>query len=478
MDYILQGHCFEDEVISIIQMFYPNINYNHAEQVGENGLCIKSIKDEHVFYAEVYENGYKISDNIQTAKSDEIKEQKRCIKLAIYNAVKKILSVKLPWGILTGIRPAKRVSDMWDNGFCDEEIVKSLKDDYLVSEDKIRLTIEVAKTERKILLNNNDNKIGLYIGIPFCPTRCLYCSFTSYPLDKYSSKVDDYLLCLEKELSFLGERFKGYETESIYIGGGTPAALNEEQLERLLEFVGKYFDASYEYSVEAGRPDTITRRKLRLLKQYGVNRISVNPQTMNEKTLRLIGREHTVGQFLSAFEMARQEGHKHINTDLILGLPEETASDVEKTMKEITNLNPESITIHTLAVKRASRLKENLGSYELAKYDEMERMLDVSSKYARGSGMFPYYMYRQKNMLGNFENVGYCKPGAEGIYNVQIMEEKQTIIAAGAGGSTKIYQSDKNNVERVFNVKSVDDYITRTDEMIQRKVDLFEKHLL
>lgn len=477
MNYILKGHKLEDEVLSILQMFYPNQSYNLTEIDDKSGICVVSIKAGNCFIAQVYDKGEKISEAEYKSDSEDIKETKRNIKLSIYSAIKKYMPIKMPWGILTGIRPAKRVVDMWDNGYCDEEIEKVLKEKYLVSEEKVKLTMNVARAEEKILKNNQPKKIGLYVGIPFCPTRCLYCSFTSYPLDKYSKKVDTYLDCLEKEMLYLSEKLKDYELESIYVGGGTPTSLNEAQLERLLINIKKYFKKPIEYTVEAGRPDTITREKLRLLKQFEVNRISINPQTMNEKTLRFIGREHSVEQFVNAFKMAREEGHEHINTDLILGLPQETAEDVEETMKKIVELDPESITVHTLAVKRASRLKEQLDSYELTQYDEMEKMLNISAEYAQKAGMFPYYMYRQKNMLGNFENVGYCKKGHEGIYNVQIMEEKQTIIAAGAGGSTKVYEKENNNVERVFNVKSVDDYITRTDEMIQRKIDFFNQYL-
>lgn len=477
MNYSLKGHCFEDEVLSVLQMFYPNQSYKLTDSDDKSGIYVISRINDDIFTAEVYNKGAKLSDFSCKSDCSDIKEIKRYIKLSVYSALKKIIDIKTPWGILTGIRPAKRAVDMYNEGFCSEEIEKVLKEKYLVSDEKIKLTMSVARAERKILVDNNDRKISLYIGIPFCPTRCLYCSFTSYPLDKYSKRVDEYIKCLEKEMAFLSDKIKDYELESIYVGGGTPTSLNEKQLDGFLKSIKKYFKNPIEFSVEAGRPDTITKDKLKILKEYDVNRISINPQTMNEKTLRLIGREHTVEDFIRAFEMAREQGHKHINTDLILGLPEETSFDAEETMKKITSLNPESITVHTLAVKRASRLKEQLADYTLTQYDEMEKMLNISAEYAKRAGMFPYYMYRQKNMLGNFENVGYCKEGCEGIYNVQIMEEKQTVIAAGAGGSTKIYQSRNNNVERVFNVKSVDDYINRIDEMIQRKAAFFDKYL-
>ena len=259
--------------------------------------------------------------------------------------------------------------------------------------------------------------------------------------------------------------------KNIYIGGGTPTSLNEAQLERLLQKVEELFhpDESMEYTVEAGRPDTITREKLRLLKAYGVNRISINPQTMNDKTLRAVGRKHTVEDIRRVFREAREEGHQNINMDLILGLPGEDTADVRNTMEEIMKLAPDNVTVHTLAVKRASRLREELAQHDMTTAEALEEMLDISAEYAERMGMEPYYMYRQKNMVGNFENVGYCHPGKEGIYNVQIMEEKQTILAAGAGASTKTVDPETDRIERVFNVKSIEDYIGRIEEMIERK---------
>ena len=231
----------------------------------------------------------------------------------------------------------------------------------------------------------------------------------------------------------------------------------------------KSFKIPCEFTVEAGRPDTVTEDKLRILKEHNVSRISINPQTLNESTLRLIGREHSVEMFYNAFEMARKTGHKHINTDIILGLPGEGETEVTNTMEGLMKLDPESITVHTLAVKRASRLKETLDKYTMTDSEKMDRLIGISREYTEKMGMFPYYMYRQKNMVGNFENVGYCKPECQCIYNVAIMEEKQTIVALGAGGSTKIVDNKLNKIERIFNVKSVDDYINRIDEMLERK---------
>lgn len=471
MNYIVKGHNYIDEVQSILQMFYPNQSFNLIEDIS---LCsefvVESSIDNRQCIAVIYDNNVKLSEYKVKIESSDIKEIKRYIKLSIYKAVKNILDIKMPWGILTGIRPAKRISDMMNENLSDEEIRSILKEKYLTDESKINLSIEVAHAEKEILKNNNPKKVGLYIGIPFCPTRCLYCSFASYSLEQYKNKVDTYLECLEKEFKFACQYLKNYDLETIYIGGGTPTSLNESQFYKLLNLVSKYFKTPFEYTVEAGRPDTITREKLKIMKQFNVGRISINPQTINDKTLELIGRNHSVSDFFEAFEMARLEGHNNINVDLILGLPGEDIKDIENTFYNIEKISPESITVHTLAVKRASRLKETINQYEMITAEKMEKMLDIASKSAYKMNMYPYYMYRQKNMIGNFENVGYCKSGFECIYNVQIMEERQTILALGAGGSTKIFEHDTNKIERIFNVKSVDDYILRIDEMIDRKI--------
>jgi oxygen-independent coproporphyrinogen-3 oxidase len=435
----------------------------------ENGIC-KAI---------AYDNGEKIAESsmimeFHTNKylEDEKKEVKRFIKTSIYNMLSDYTGVKCSWGILTGIRPAKNVNELWEKGATDDEVRDILTNKYLATMDKVNLAIEVAYAEQKILRTNDGKKASIYIGIPFCPTRCLYCSFTSFSLSQYGDKVDAYMRALIKEIKYVADYSKRYELESIYIGGGTPTALNEVQLELLLSTLQHYFDLSSikEFTVEAGRPDTITEEKLKIMKKYNVGRLSINPQTMNQKTLDIIGRQHTVEDIKNIFGIARAIGHNNINMDIILGLPGETPMDVENTMSEIAKLNPENVTVHTLAVKRASRLKETIEGYEFIDTDSMEKMLDITSYYAKNMGLYPYYMYRQRNMVGNFENIGYCKPETECIYNIQIMEEKQTILSAGAGSTTKIVY-EQGKIDRIFNVKSLEDYINRIDEMIDRKKD-------
>ncbi len=467
MYYVIKGHDFIDETVSVLMIFYPNDKYIQSESTAE-GITLVSTFDGNTAKAQLYIEGALKAEDSEIAENSHRSEIKRVVGLSIAMAVNSIMNISLPWGILTGVRPAKLISEGWNEGKATDEITKELNKKYLVSLEKLRLMTEVAEEEKKIV-ESGRGKIGLYIGIPFCPTRCLYCSFTSYPLKQYSAKVDSYLDCLIREMEFTRQFTDSRELESIYIGGGTPTSLDEAQLDRLLSAVENNFGIPEEYTVEAGRPDTLTREKLRILKSHNVTRISINPQTLNDSTLELIGREHTTAMFLNAFEMAREEGHDHINTDIILGLPGEGEREVINTMEGLVRLSPESITVHTLAVKRASRLKETLEKYSMTSACDMEKYIDISRGYTEKMGMRPYYMYRQKNMVGNFENVGYCKENCQCIYNVQIMEEKQSIIALGAGASTKTVDPATDQIERIFNVKSVDDYITRIDEMLDRK---------
>ncbi len=471
--YILVGHNLQNDVQTMIQVFLANRHYIRTETVTKTELVVKSEWNEGVATATLYRSGKEAA--AWSMEYDETmlteKEQKRIIKRTIYELLKAETGIRPQWGLLTGVRPAKLISVLLEEGKTDEECLAFLTEEYLVMAPKAALALTVAKAERKILGNNRPEEVSLYIGIPFCPTRCLYCSFTAYPLSQYQNRVDEYLDAMFLELEWLAAYSKRFIVKNIYIGGGTPTSLDERQLERLLQKVKELFrpDESVEYTVEAGRPDTITREKLRLLKAYGVNRISINPQTMNDKTLRTIGRRHTVADIRRVFREAREEGHQNINMDLILGLPGEDAADVRNTMEEIRKLAPDNITVHTLAVKRASRLREELAQHDMTTAEALEEMLDISAEYAKKMGMEPYYMYRQKNMVGNFENVGYCRPGKEGVYNIQIMEEKQTVLAAGAGASTKTVDPETDRIERVFNVKSIEDYIGRIEEMIERK---------
>ena len=393
----------------------------------------------------------------------------------IYTLLSQATGIHPAWGMVTGVRPVKLFHRRLDEGKTPQMVAREFEQHFYVTQEKIELALETARHEAPILREVTDDTFSLYISIPFCPSRCSYCSFVSHDITSKRAKdiLPVYVDRLCEELEQISQKVKGtgLRLTTVYFGGGTPTILSPEQLDQICCAVEQHFDLSQlkEYTVEAGRPDTIDEEKLRVLRRHNISRISINPQTMNDKTLRAVGRKHTVEDIRRVFREAREEGHQNINMDLILGLPGEDAADVRNTMEEIMKLATDNVTVHTLAVKRASRLREELAQHDMTTAEALEEMLDISAEYAERMGMEPYYMYRQKNMVGNFENVGYCHLGKEGIYNVQIMEEKQTILAAGAGASTKTIDPETDRSERVFNVKSIEDYIGRIEEMIERK---------
>lgn len=393
------------------------------------------------------------------------------LKRLLYGLLSEETKKQLPWGTLTGIRPTKIAMQLLEQGKTPEETRNYMENTYLASEEKAHLSVDIALREQEILSGIHYEKgYSLYIGIPFCPTTCLYCSFTSFPICAWKKRVEEYLDALEKEIDFVREACRDKVLDSVYIGGGTPTTLEPDQLDRLLGKVKSSFDWSHvkEFTVEAGRADSITREKLRALKRHGVTRISVNPQTMNEKTLKLIGRQHTVAQVEEAFRLAREEGFDNINMDLILGLPGETEADVAYTIDRVKALGPDSLTVHSLAIKRASHLSQWIQENGISALHNTDETMRIAAAGAKELGMEPYYLYRQKNMSGNFENVGYARPGKAGIYNILIMEEKESILALGAGTISKeVYPSGR--IERCDSVKDVALYLEKVDEMIERK---------
>ncbi len=407
---------------------------------------------------------------------EDMSDYKNVFKHFLYTSLREETGISLPWGNLTGIRPTKIAMTMMEQGKSEEEIAASLQDKHLVSSEKTELGIDIARREKALLdqLHYEDG-YSLYIGIPFCPTTCLYCSFTSFPIITWKERVEDYLGALEKEIDYTAEAYREKKLDTIYIGGGTPSSLSAEELDRLLYKIRTTLDFTYvkEFTVEAGRADSITKEKLQVLYKHGVTRISVNPQTMKQETLDFIGRRHTVEQVIDAFHLAREAGFDNINMDIILGLPGETEEDVRATIEAIKELKPDSLTVHSLAVKRASRLRSWIEQNGIDMINNTEEMMQIAAKGAADMGMLPYYLYRQKNMSGNFENVGYAKEGKYGIYNILIMEEKQTIVACGAGTITKRVYPD-GRIERCDNVKDVALYIEKIDEMIERKRRLLE----
>lgn len=466
---------FEYDIHSLVKAFYPKEDVKvitDQESVSDVSYTFKvSFDEQKISFFD--EKGNLLSTVENPANSERVKE-KNNVKKLIYDALSKKEGRTLVWGDLTGIRPTKIPRKLLEEGKSDSEILKYMQDTYFVSDEKANLSIDIAKREIEILRPLREKGYSIYIGIPFCPTTCLYCSFTSNPIAMWRDRVSDYLSALEKEIKFVSEKRKGKTIDTIYIGGGTPTTLNASELDRLLTMIDDNLDVSklLEYTVEAGRADSITLDKLKVLKAHNVTRISVNPQTMNQKTLDIIGRRHTVEDVIRAFYDARSEGFSNINMDIILGLPEEGIKEVSHTLSEIEKLNPDSLTVHSLAIKRASRLNEWILQNGYATMINTAETMKCASDSAKRMGMHPYYLYRQKNMAGNFENTGYSKEGCYGIYNILIMEELEPIVAMGPGSVSKILTKEGKPV-RSDNVKDVSLYIEKIDEMLDRKDKLF-----
>ncbi|MDC7286437.1 coproporphyrinogen dehydrogenase HemZ [Blautia schinkii] len=480
---------FEHDVYELIKAFYPEaeIHTSYSEDDEEYDICFRIGREDDSYlirYKSKEHNGTASAavieghsrenntDALISCKTTLRKQNKDVLKYSLYQVLHKLTGRTLPWGNLTGIRPAKLAMGMIESGMKNTEAAKVMRDSYLVSPQKAALAITIANREREILKNiDYENGYSLYVGIPFCPSICLYCSFSSYPLKQWQKKVDDYLDALCKEIREVSAMMRGRKLDTIYIGGGTPTTLEPDQLRRLLTALGEAFtyEGLEEFTIEAGRPDSITREKLEAIQEFPVSRISVNPQTMNQQTLDIIGRRHTVEQTREAFLLARELGYNNINMDLIVGLPGEDISMVKNTLGQIRSLDPDSLTVHSLAVKRAARLNMFKDQYQEMTFENNQEIMDMTMRAAYEMEMGPYYLYRQKNMKGNFENVGYAKVDKAGIYNILIMEEKQPIIALGAGGSSKLVFDHGQRIERVENVKDVTNYITRIDEMIERK---------
>lgn len=461
---------FYDDAVVLIKSFYPRTEVMQYQEQAEQTRTAQDIV---------------IEPEVPEKDGRSKKELHEAFKCRLYTKLSAQLNKTLPWGYLTGVRPSKIAYTLLEKGADREQILEEFTKKHLVSEKKAQLALQVAQTEKSILEKMDyRNGYSLYIGIPFCPTTCLYCSFTSYSLAAYQSKVQPYLEALLKEMKYVSEAMRGRRLDTVYFGGGTPTTLSAGQLDMLLTELERQFDLSAcrELTVEAGRPDSITYEKLCVLKAHHVDRISINPQTMNQQTLDLIGRRHTVEQIEEAFALAGKAGLDNINMDMILGLPGENKEMVQHTLEKIKALAPESLTVHSLAIKRAAALNIWREKYLDLQMDNSDEIVSMAADYAHQMGHQPYYMYRQKNMAGNFENVGYSKPGLECIYNILIMEEKQTIIAMGAGASTKIvFQNETEGgqagrIERIENVKDVTNYIQRIDEMIERKRKFFSEN--
>ncbi len=463
MEIVTVGHDGENAVRQIMQLFFSL----------DEDIKVTSYLEGKNARAEIEMKGLKVTGEAES-DSDERLYVTNAVKKSVFYAAKKISDMPTPWGISTGIRPAKSARKMLDARMREEDILSHLKTEYLMEDKKALLALEIGKSERAILNTRRDNSVSIYVGIPFCPSRCSYCSFISQATEHNNKYIIPYVNSLVREIEYAGQLVKklNMEVDTVYFGGGTPTAIDVNLLRRLIEKLYESFDLSNirEFTVEAGRPDTFSREMVDMLRMEKVGRISINPQTMHQKTLDRIGRRHSVDDIRRAFYLAKEAGIESINADLIAGLPGEDSAMMEYSVGEILSLEPQAITVHTLYMKRAAKL-----------IDEFERlrfatcagdMMDKSVKMLRDKQINPYYMYKQRNTLGNLENVGFSKKGHESIYNVYIMEEVQPIIALGAGGSTKMVYNDK--IERIYNPKEASDYVVRLDEVLGRK-DLFLK---
>lgn len=470
---------YEYDIHSLVKAFYPEATVKVITSETKQEAAKDILRESGDVFIDISlgdgEASVHFGTNIHEWKHTEDIRFKDGFKKFLYRVLSKETGKELPWGNLTGIRPTKLAYGMLEEGKSDEEIAASLQETHCVSQEKIDLSIDIAKRERELLAGiHYEGGYSLYIGIPFCPTTCLYCSFTSYPIAGYRKLVEDYIDCVIKEMEYVSVKYAHKILDSVYIGGGTPTTLEAEQLDRLISRLKELFDFSTvkEFTVEAGRADSITREKLEVLKKHQVDRISINPQTMKQETLQIIGRRHTVEQVIEAYGLAREVGFDNINMDLILGLPGETEADVQNTIDRVVEFAPDSLTVHSLAIKRASKLSQWITEHGIDTLRNTDETMKIAAAGAKRLGMDPYYLYRQKNMSGNFENVGYAKPGKYGLYNILIMEEKQTIVALGAGSITKVVLPD-GRIERCDNVKDVALYIEKINEMLERKEKLF-----
>ncbi|MDA8441273.1 MAG: coproporphyrinogen dehydrogenase HemZ [Peptococcaceae bacterium] len=420
--------------------------------------------------------------NVNTT-SNELRQIKHAARRALVGALNLALPwLSLPWGTLTGIRPTKIVHRLLDQGLSPQVIVQCLRAEYLIRPDKAELVLEVALRQRKYLLTPEaaQRSVSVYVGIPFCPTRCLYCSFPSYIGNL--PRLQTYLSVVEQEIAALGGALqeRDIQVQTLYVGGGTPTMLDPAQLSELLESCCRHIvtAATQEFTVEAGRPDTINAANLQLMADYGVTRVSINPQSMRAHTLQAMGRDHTPEQVKKSFALARSLGFTQINMDIIMGLPGEDREDVAYTLQELCSLDPDNLTVHALALKRAATLRQEVEALALPSAQVAEAMQELVQGAARDMGMEPYYLYRQKQIFGNLENVGYAKPGKESIYNIQIMAERQSILAVGAGGASKLVKPGEWSLCNFQHPKQPEAYYARWRQDLTRVLTMLDEFTL
>lgn len=471
------NHSYKYELEKLSRLFFPLEKFEFKDEMpGEDfsGLLteIKKTPEETTFSA-VLRVGEKVEKSEKTLKTDCVENEERELALRSFEALKNLCGFSPKWGILTGVRPSKLMMRRIESDG-ESKAEEYFKNVLLVSPEKTRLAKEVALAEKKIVELSGKNSASLYVSIPFCPTRCSYCSFVSHSIASPSAKklIPEYVEKLCEEIRLTAETAKKEKLEilSVYWGGGTPTTLLIEQLEKVFFEIQKCFDLSscLEYTVEAGRPDTITKEKLCVLKKYGVTRISINPQTFNNDVLKAVGRMHSVEDTVEKISLAKSVGFKVLNTDLIAGLPTDTKESFKNSVQKAIALEPENITVHTLALKRSSELVSEGHGRETFR-DDIGEMIKIAETELYKAGYTPYYMYRQSKSLGNLENVGWCKKDTECLYNVFMMEECHTILSVGAGAVTKLVANGGEYIERIFNYKYPFEYISRFSELCARK---------
>ena len=475
MNLYVKNHNFHFELENLTRLFFPNEKITVIRDFSEPQppYIYTEVSDKITISVNI--GSFNKSETVVKKLTDD--DNELVSAQLLYKLLCDFTGLTQPWGILTGVRPVKLLRRLAEES-SEEQAVKKFEKDFFVSNEKIALSRETEHNERKILELSKPESFSLYVGIPFCPSRCSYCSFVMASIERAEKLIEPYtkLLCEEiKRTAEIANKL-GLRLETVYFGGGTPTTLSAEQLDTVLGTVNKSFDMSTcrEFTVEAGRPDTIDIAKLFALKENKVDRISINPQTVNDEVLKTIGRKHTAQQFFDAFELARKCGFDNINTDLIAGLPTDTPESFKNSLDSIVRLNAECITVHTLCMKRASRLTTEGVTLDLQQARDAREMLAYTQNILGQNEYLPYYMYRQSRMVGNLENVGWSKRGFESLYNVYVMDETHTILACGSGGVTKLKRNNPDYLERIFNFKYPYEYIDRFDELIQRKSGIMQ----
>ncbi|MDR1892527.1 MAG: coproporphyrinogen dehydrogenase HemZ [Oscillospiraceae bacterium] len=490
MTLYLVNHRFHYELETLCRLFFPfekiTAVFSDPEAFQTGDIIVTRLElngDKYVIYADLRFGGEWSSAQADMNTSEGLNECERVMAVLLFRQLVQFCKFTPRWGILTGVRPAKLFARL-ASGQGSEAARWAFSEKLLVAPEKIDLCAQVNERQAPVLATTRPESFSLYVAVPFCPTRCRYCSFVSHTVERAGRLTEDYalLLCRELETTARIAKELGLRLESVYIGGGTPTFLSVSQLERVMVAISVNFDLAHaaEYTVEAGRPDTVTAEKLEVIKRQGGVRISINPQTLSDSVLAAIGRQHTVAEFYQAFNLARRLEFCNINTDIIAGLPTDTSEGFSQTLAGLFELAPESITVHTLAVKKASFLAGEIGKSgeytdpPLRHNAQINRYLALANHGLNQCGYVPYYLYRQSKTAGNAENVGWCKPGREGFYNIIMMEEAHTVLACGAGAVTKLKEPGGNRIERIFNYKYPYEYISRFDEILRRKEKITE----